>query len=518
MGSLCPCCQSDHQSRGASAAGDPFLEGRLGSVAFASHPGFQEFKTLKKVENINDFYCIGDFLGKGAYGSVHKAVLLSTETECAVKMVKKSAVREPPRLQELMLQELEVMQTCRHPNILKLIDLREDDEYFYIVSELLEGGELVKRITQNQHLSERNVAYIVRQILLAVNYMHGMKIAHRDLKPENLLMESSDDDDLSVKVADFGFSCFVNEEGLEQRLGTPMFMAPEIVKKERYTEKVDIWSIGIITYILLSGRVPFAGRKKEDLYLQIRHQPIDFQNKHIAKITKSGRRFLMAALQKDPEQRASAKDLLDHPWLQLASKQIEKQSTDNDVLEVLSNIEKFARFTKFQKTVLSILQGLKADKMELRKLKWNFLAIDTNMDGRLSYKELKAAQARLKSFSISRKWDQVLRQCDQDGDGVIDFQEFQAAAIDHQKMVTKQNLEFAFSLFDANHDGEIDIDEFKTALPPARQKQEQGESAEDSKEDEKWQIILAEVDTNGDGGISFQEFQAAVVRFIGDQK
>ena len=338
MGFLCPCCNTDPQSRGPSLAKDPFADGRLGSVAFASHPGFQEFKSLKKVDNIHDLYSIGDFLGKGAFGSVHKAVLLSTETECAVKMVKKAAVGEHPRMEQLMLQELQVMQACRHPNILKLIDLREDEEYYYIVSELLEGGELVKRITENKHLSERNVAYIVRQVLLAVNYMHGLKIAHRDLKPENLLLESKDGNDLSIKVADFGFSCFVHEDGLKQRLGTPMFMAPEIVKKERYTEKVDIWSIGIIAYILLSGRVPFSGRKKADLYAQIQHQPIDFQNRHIAKVTRSGRRFLMAALHKDPAQRASAKELLDDPWLQLASKQIEKQSNNEEVLELLSNI------------------------------------------------------------------------------------------------------------------------------------------------------------------------------------
>ena len=142
-------------------------------------------------------------------------------------------------------------------------EIMEDHDNYYIVTEILEGGELFDRIIDVKSFSEKKAAQILEQVLRAINYMHKQNVTHRDLKPENILLESKNVDTLDVKIADFGFSCMFDPEiGLDLVLGSPLYMAPEIIKGEVYNEKVDIWSIGVITYMLLSGRNPFPGRTK----------------------------------------------------------------------------------------------------------------------------------------------------------------------------------------------------------------------------------------------------------------
>jgi calcium-dependent protein kinase len=149
---------------------------------------------------------------------------------------------------------------------MNVIEILEDDFFYYVISEILEGGELFDRITKVKSFSEKKAAYILKQVLLAINYMHKKNVTHRDLKPENILLESKNLDNLEVKIADFGFSCvFDPHDGLKTVLGSPLYMAPELVKAEGYDSKVDIWSIGVISYMLLSGRSPFPGQDKKQI-------------------------------------------------------------------------------------------------------------------------------------------------------------------------------------------------------------------------------------------------------------
>ena len=153
------------------------------------------------------------------------------------------------------------------------MELLEDEAKFYIVSELVTGGELYDYIIKKKKLTEKSSANIIKQILLAINYMHKQNIVHRDIKPENILLspeEGLSGDDIQIKLTDFGFATFFKtEQGLKQVLGSPLYMAPEIVQEQQYGEKVDIWSIGVIAHILLSGCPPFFGKTKMDIYKSI---------------------------------------------------------------------------------------------------------------------------------------------------------------------------------------------------------------------------------------------------------
>lgn len=165
-------------------------------------------------------------------------------------------------------------------------ELLEDDEYFYIVTEVLEGGELFDRLISSGKFGEANAGYIVKQVLLALNYMHKQKMTHRDLKPENILLDSKNKDALEVKIADFGFSCiFDPNEGLNLVLGSPLYMAPELILRKQYNEKVDIWSTGVITYMLLSGKNPFPGKNKEAIQNMITMGTVDMNKPVFAKVS-----------------------------------------------------------------------------------------------------------------------------------------------------------------------------------------------------------------------------------------
>ena len=186
-------------------------------------------------------------------------------------------------------------------------EIMQDETNYYIVTEILEGGELFDRILEVKSFSEKKAAMILKQILLAINHMHSKNITHRDLKPENILLESAQIDNLDVKIADFGFSCiFDPKEGLDLVLGSPLYMAPELIKGEVYNEKVDIWSIGVITYMLMSGRNPFPGKNKQMVKQMIVETTVDLDKPIFSEVSSSAKDFIRKALTKDPKDRWSA--------------------------------------------------------------------------------------------------------------------------------------------------------------------------------------------------------------------
>lgn len=175
---------------------------------------------------------MSETIGKGSFGSVYKARRVGADFECAVKVILKSSLKSNSQLPQLMISELTVLQKSSHPHIMCVNEILEDEDCFYIASELLEGGELFDRIVEQGNFSEEKSAFVLIQVLQAINYMHNKNIAHRDLKPENILLESKDLDKLDVKISDFGFACFFDpKNGLDTVLGSAMYMAPEIILK-----------------------------------------------------------------------------------------------------------------------------------------------------------------------------------------------------------------------------------------------------------------------------------------------
>jgi len=273
-----------------------------------------EFPNLNK-KNIRDFYDVGDELGRGAFSIVVEAMQKSSERSVAIKIVDKKNTTP-----KQMYDELLVMSNLHHENIVEFIEMFNRNNGYYVVLERINGGELFDRIIEYESYNETEAVRVMTQALSALKHMHDLDYLHRDLKPENLLL-SSKERTASIKIADFGFSCKVKKNGLRAVVGTPPYMAPELVRlrsgsKELpgYDKKVDCWSIGVILYILLSGIHPFQIDDEEEMLENIESGQWEWIGETWEKISEEAKDLIRHLMDPDPETRYSIDQALDHPW------------------------------------------------------------------------------------------------------------------------------------------------------------------------------------------------------------
>jgi len=273
---------------------------------------------------ITDKYKIGEQLGTGGFSVVREAISKEDGSKFAVKIIDKTVIRDDIKL---LRREIDIMKQVNHKNILKLHEIFEDATKVYIVMELVNGSELFDRIVEKGFYSEKNAMNIISQILEAVSYLHSKGIAHRDLKPENLLCSGNDDNEI-VKIADFGLSKVQSDEDLlSTSCGTPGYVAPEVLLCECYNESVDMWGIGIITYILLAGYPPFydENNPQDDtaLYEKVINVDYDLEDECWDDVGEHAKDFIRKLLLKDPRERMTAKQAMDHAWFRSDPKEKE---------------------------------------------------------------------------------------------------------------------------------------------------------------------------------------------------
>jgi calcium/calmodulin-dependent protein kinase I len=266
-------------------------------------------------ENIDEHYILGEELGTGGFSIVVEATSKRDGEKYAVKIIDKSMIKEDIKL---LKREIDIMKKVDHKNILKLHEIYEDDQKVYIVMELINGSELFDRIVEKGFYSEKNAQVVVKQILEAVRYLHSKGIAHRDLKPENLLCSGTGEDEV-VKIADFGLSKIqTDEERLQTSCGTPGYVAPEVLLCESYDQSVDMWGVGIITYILLAGYPPFYDENNPGddtaLFEKVINVEYDMDDECWDDVSDLAKDFIRHLLVKDPKERLTAEQALDHEW------------------------------------------------------------------------------------------------------------------------------------------------------------------------------------------------------------
>eukprot|EP01095_Lingulamoeba_sp_RSL-Kostka_P014432 TRINITY_DN62_c0_g1_i2.p1 TRINITY_DN62_c0_g1~~TRINITY_DN62_c0_g1_i2.p1 ORF type:complete len:337 (-),score=134.15 TRINITY_DN62_c0_g1_i2:105-1115(-) len=264
-------------------------------------------------EDIDDFYEMGKEIGRGGFSVVIEGIDRKTKEKFAIKCIKKTMVEGDDI--KLLRREIKIMKKVNHPNILKLFEVFEDDEEFFLVMELVDGKELFDKIVEKGQYSEQDAANIVRQIVSAVDYLHANGIAHRDLKPENLL-SAGDEEEEKIKIADFGFSKNFGEEKLMTSCGSPGYVAPEVLTCESYDKGVDMWSVGVIIYILLCGYPPFYADNAPALFKKIMDVTYDFDDVSWDDVSEDAKNLIRHLLVKEPSERYTAKQCLDDPWVQ----------------------------------------------------------------------------------------------------------------------------------------------------------------------------------------------------------
>lgn len=262
---------------------------------------------------IKNSYCFQETLGTGSFAVVKKAVRKKDGMVFAVKIIQKKKLSQEEL--ETVDDEIEIMNKIKHKNIVGLYEFYESSKYIYMVLEFLSGGELFDRIIEKGQYSEKNAALLVRDVATALLYLHENNIVHRDLKPENLIY-ANDEENSPIKITDFGLSKYLrNEESMTTACGTPGYVAPEILKNEKYDNRVDAWSLGVIIYILLCGFPPFYSENTTILYTKIKSGQFDFPEPYWNDISDDAKNLIRKLLTVHPEDRYSISDILNDPWI-----------------------------------------------------------------------------------------------------------------------------------------------------------------------------------------------------------
>ena len=368
------------------------------------------------------------------------------------------------------------------------------------------GGELFDRINEDGWLTEKLVAKIMKNIFMAVAYCHSQSIMHRDLKPENILLEfhsNNDRDNFSIKLIDFGTAVmFKPRQKFNEKIGTPYYIAPEILKK-KYDEKCDLWSCGVIMYILLTGEPPFNGDSDKEILKRVEEGFYNMNNEAFKYISDDAKNLIKNLLTYDPLKRPTAIQALETKWIKDLAPN--SKLNENEASKILSRLKSFRADQKLQEATLAFIVNQLISKEETNELKKVFMELDVNNDGKLSLEEI--AQGYKKIYGSSSAEDdarRIFELVDADHNGYIGYEEFIRATVDRNKVLTDQKLESAFRLFDKNGDGFISAIEIKEVL------------GKDSKlNDDIWKSIVKEVDINGDGEISLEEFKSMMQKIIG---
>jgi len=455
-----------------------------------------------KTGTIHDEYTLLDPpIGKGSFGEVRRAIHIKSNITRAVKIIRIESMTNEE--QERVKNEINVLKTIDHPHIMKIIEFYQDPTYFYIVTEFFNGGELFEKIISLKHFSERKAAQTIKQILSAVNYCHRLKIVHRDLKPENILYESKKEDSL-LKVIDFGTSRYFDPcQQMKQKFGTPYYIAPEVLKGN-YTEKCDVWSCGVILYILLCGTPPFNGQNDKEIMDSVAQGIYDFDAPEWAEVSDSAQALIRKMLKYDPEERYSAKQVLDDPWFKLVLGEAEYDKPL--MISALDLLRKFRTERKLQEAFWLFLISHTATKEERDHLLKTFQALDLNGDGKLSRDELIIGyQQILGAEHPEEEVDAIIKAVDSDRSGSIEYTEFVVATINKENLLSDERISRVFKLIDKDGDGYLNLNEVKEALNP-------GDQAEIN--DQVWKCLIEEVDSDGDGKISFDEFKSVMVKLL----
>ena len=287
---------------------------------------FDKLNQAVQSKSLFDKYEVKQKIGKGKFGLVKAGINKETKKPVAIKIMAKKNMDKSDM--ELAKVEIDILKISQHPNIIKLYDVFENEHYIYIIMENCSGGDLLSYFEYHEYeLPETKVCEIIHKLSMAVYYLHSYGIVHRDLKPENILMT-----DLSasadIRLLDFGLSKIIgNDEKCTEPYGTLSFVAPEVLQGKPYDKSVDLWSIGIITFLLLCGYLPFDDKHSErEIARQTIQDPVPYESKIWSKLSPEAKIFVDGLLQKKPEKRYTIKEVLEHPWIKKMDKVPEKRN------------------------------------------------------------------------------------------------------------------------------------------------------------------------------------------------
>jgi calcium-dependent protein kinase len=445
-------------------------------------------------------------LGEGSFGQVWKVKHNQTGNIRAMKIIKKSKNEKKETEQEI-INEIDILKKMDHPHIVKIFEFYSTNDSYFLITEFCKEGELFKQIIDNAPFNESFTAYIMYQVLSSVFYCHNQNIIHRDLKPENILIEKKERNGyFRVKIIDFGTAKLFEKNKAERKvIGSSYYIAPEVLSKN-YNEKCDLWSCGVIMYILLTGKPPFGGDNDAEILSKIKTGFYDLQSPPWNSISKEAKSLITSLLQKTPNNRISAEASLTHQWFKnLKTKEkLNEIKTGKIEKKYIQNLKTFRSDKILTQAALAYLVHNMSHLEEVQDACRLFNRIDQNGDGRITKEELLTGLKQFISLSdetLEDDTEKIFKTIDGDNNGYIEYEEFVRAAIDKEKLLTDEVLKFAFNFFDKDNSGEITAEEIKKVFDQSFRNKDANTV------DQQLKKMINEVDLNGDGKIQFEEFK-----------
>jgi calcium-dependent protein kinase len=452
----------------------------------------------------SDVYEALEDVGEGSYGKIIKVRHLFSNELRVVKVVNKNVIHKGVSENDV-INEINILKSMDHPNIIKVFEFFSDENNIYIVKEYFNEGDLFNNLMKLD-MNESLICSIMRQILSAVSYLHSKKVLHGDLKLENILIETQpiNDSYVDIKLTDFGCSKIFYNRVCRKFIGTTYYLAPEILQSE-YNEKCDIWSAGVILYILLSGRLPFEGSCEKEIIEKIRSKSsISYDLEEFSHFSKEAISVLKMMLIYDYNDRPSASEILKHHWFKsfLDDKGLIQKEELRKTLNFLRN---YHSRTRFHQAVISFLTHNVEKNEEVKKLALIFKLLDKDSDGKISIFDLKKGlEENFKNITFLEV-ENIIKNITYNDECFIAYEEFLSATLDKNLLFTEQKLKEAFDLFDVNKEGIIHANEIKKVL-----------SREQEVSDEIMAEILSEIQVKMDEDIEYEAFKKLMLEVINE--
>ncbi|XP_050227604.1 calcium-dependent protein kinase 26-like [Mercurialis annua] len=459
------------------------------NVRRLSSAGLRAESVLRtRTGHLKEHYNLGRKLGHGQFGTTFLCVEKGTGKEYACKSIAKRKLATVDDVEDVR-REIQIMHHLSgHPNVISIKGAYEDAVAVHVVMELCNGGELFDRIIRRGHYTERKAAQLTRTIVGVIEACHSLGVMHRDLKPENFLFVNEQEDS-PLKAIDFGLSMFFKPgEIFTDVVGSPYYVAPEVLKK-RYGPESDVWSAGVMIYILLCGVPPFWAETEQEIFEEVLHGELDFTSEPWPHISESAKDLVRRMLVRDPRKRIKAHEVLCHPWVGDDGVASDKPLDP----AVLSRLKQFSAMNKLKKMALRVIAENLSEE-EIAGLTEMFKTIDTDNSGQITFEELKVGLKRFGANLNESEIYDLMQAADIDNSGTIDYGEFIAATLN--KVEREDHLFAAFSYFDKDGSGYITLDELQQAC------------VEFGMEDVHLEEMIQEVDQDNDGRIDYKEFVA----------
>lgn len=425
---------------------------------------------------INEYYEELENLGEGSYGIVMKVKHKLTYEIHAMKVINKSHIIFGVKESDI-LNEIKILKSLDHMNILKIFEFFKDQNWYYLITEYCEEGDLFNKLQseKKRRFDETMACSIMKQLLNAVSYLHSKKVFHGDIKLENILVDSSSYKNstfrskenaklFDIKIIDFGCSKIFCKD-LEDIgiIGSANYIAPEVLENNQ-NEISDIWSCGVVMYILLSGRMPFSGENDQEILQEVKKGKFSLEISEFNFVSNEALDLIKGLMAYNPKERFSAKNSLRHPWFKLNNLSLDLKEFPK-AKEVLENLLNFNANRKFQQAVITFIVHNLIKSEEINDLRHIFKTIDSDSDGRISKKDISSAyeivlDKKLSNFEI----ENLMKAVDHDNNGYIEYEEFLRGTVDKKLILNEKNLKKAFDFFDLDSNGFISPQEIKQII------------------------------------------------------